>query len=193
LLATLDALYAQAFKDIEMLVIQTKGVGLHALLQTRPYAHLVRHVNAPHITNAGGALRLGLELARAPYVTFLEEGQTTPQDHLVSLVRGLEDDGVDFVYSDSSSIQMVHEMMSSGEEGHTPCVPVQRGEVLPRAGSLSFSQTLIRRNLLLGGGLLEHIDQVSEQEFIEAMKFHFQYVYFERRAVTEFVTGSTGQ
>jgi glycosyltransferase involved in cell wall biosynthesis len=193
LLATLDALWDQQFHDLEILVVQTQGAGVGNLLQTRPYAHSIRYVQAPHLTNAGGVLKLGIELSRAPYVTYLEEGQTTPSDHIASLVQGIDVNAVDFVFTDASSIQVVHEFTSSGEEGQAMHIPVQRGEILPSADALTFSQMMVRRNLLFGSGLMEHIDKASEQEFIEALKFHYRFVYFERRAVSEFASTTSGK
>lgn len=193
LFETLDDVCSQDLQDIEILVVQTRGLGIGHLLQDRPYSGRVRYVKAPHISKSGGVLRLGIELARAPYVAYLEEGQTIPPDHLASLVSGIEANNVDFVYTDASAVRTTLSTLVSDHNGETPFVPVQRGEVLPASSTLSFSQMLLRRNLLMGIVLFDSLYDVGEQEFIEAMKFHFPYVFFERRAVTEFVLGSGGR
>ena len=173
--------------------MQSKGLGVGHLLLNRPYSNFLRFVKAPHIKSSGDALRLGIELARASYVTYIEEGQTIPQDQLASLISGIEENNVDFVYTDASSIRATHTVLTSHDDGDTAFIPVQRGEVIPAPGTLSFSQLLLRRNLLMGTVLFDSLHSATEQEFIEAMQFHFQYVFFERRVITEFVTGSPRQ
>ncbi len=185
LLASLDALWAQNVPGMEILVIQSQGIGIGPLLQGRAYSQAVRWVQAPYLHNVGGVMSLGIDLARGQYVSYLEEGQTTAQDQLASLLRGIEETQADFVYSDASEIQVVHTLTSTEGVGHTPFIPVQRGEVLPAPGSVTFSQILMRRNLLLGTNIFEALPKVEEAEFTTAMKVHFRYVFFERRPITE--------
>ena len=193
LTATLESLWSHYLGQVEVVVVQTKGLGVGHLLLDQPYSHSLRYIKAYHLKSSGGVLRLGIELARAPYVAYLEEGQLLPQDQLASLVYGLEVNGADFVYTDASSIHTTHSMQSSGEEGNTQFIPVQRGEIVPVPGEITFAQMLLRRNLLIGTVLFDALEDVGEQHFIDVMKLHFQYVYFERRNIGEFVSVGSGQ
>jgi glycosyltransferase involved in cell wall biosynthesis len=183
LLATIEALHAQTCSSLEILVVQTKGVGVAYLLRSLGFAAKLRYAKAPHLQTPGGVLRLGIELSRARYVTYLEEGETVPADQYLSLLNGIESTGADFVYTGPNAIPSA-EHRSAETEGHTPFMPVQRGEILPAPGSFSYAQLLIRRNLLIGVRLFDHIYEASAEAFLEALKFHFQYVFFDRASPT---------
>lgn len=184
LLATIEALHAQTLSSLEILVVQTKGVGVGYLLRSLGFAAKLRYVKAPHLQTPGGVLRLGIELSRARYVAYLEEGETVPPDQYLSLLHGIESTGADFVTTGPDTIgSAVHR--SAETEGHTPFMPVQRGEILPAPGAFSYAQLFIRRNLLIGIRLLDHLYEATAEAFLEELKFHFQYVSFERQSVPE--------
>jgi GT2 family glycosyltransferase len=178
LFATFNAMRAQQWNNIEVLVVQTKGVGIEYLLTDLPDTWRIRYVEAQHIQSSGAVYALGIELSRARYVMYVQEGQTLGCDEYTALVQSLESSGADFVYVDAPAVSVV-EQYATPVSGHTPFVPVMRGEISSAPGEMTFSQIIVRRHMLIGLQFLAELDGIGAEYFIEALKTRFTFISFE--------------
>ena len=166
---TLDSVFAQTFRDYEIIVINDGSPDTKEFEQAlKPYFDKIVYL-AHRNAGAGEARNVGIENARGELVAFLDGDDVWLPEYLASQIKFLEDNDFDFVYADALHFG------GSAYDGTTFM------ETAPSDGEANFdslldlrcnvitSGTIVRKRNLVEAGLFEK-ERVRAHDFVLWLK-----------------------
>gem|GEM_PF-6859925 len=181
----LASVAAQAYRNIETIVVRNGGVAIDDIVATVPNA---RVLNSEENLGVNGGLNFGTQAARGKYIAYLADDDAYLTDHIGSAVGALERTGSLFAHGGMLSVHLVPDGSGgylAGGFGIDCDRPAEPGQ-MRAMNAVATPAMLIRRDVLAEtNNWIEPLGAMADYEIVMRFMLRDELVYVNRPTVIQ--------